>query len=63
MEIKQQFDSWEVVEDLSPFELAEMFGNIGGFWGKKSQQKAFEGTGKSASSFETGRQSDTGLRV
>lgn len=34
LEIKQKFDSWEIITEASPFEIAEMFGNIGGFWGE-----------------------------
>ena len=34
LEIKQQFDSWEIITETSPFAIAEMFGNIGGFWGE-----------------------------
>ncbi|CAB1105832.1 unnamed protein product [Ectocarpus sp. CCAP 1310/34] len=31
MEIKQQFDSLEVIKELDPIEFAEIIGNIGGF--------------------------------
>ncbi|CAN0586507.1 unnamed protein product, partial [Ectocarpus sp. 12 AP-2014] len=34
MELKQQFDSWEIITEADPFEFAEILGNIGGFWGK-----------------------------
>ncbi len=34
LEMKQQFDSWEIITEANPFEIAEMFGNIGGFWGE-----------------------------
>eukprot|EP00903_Cladosiphon_okamuranus_P005847 g5787.t1 len=30
--IKQQPDSWEIITEADPFEFAEIFGNIGGFW-------------------------------
>lgn len=32
LELKQQSDSWEIITEINPFEFAEMFGNIGGFW-------------------------------
>ncbi|CAN0557420.1 unnamed protein product [Ectocarpus sp. 12 AP-2014] len=32
MELKQQFDSWEIITEADPFEFAEILGNIGGFW-------------------------------
>ncbi|CAM9989958.1 unnamed protein product [Ectocarpus sp. 12 AP-2014] len=32
LEMKQQFDSWEIITESNPYEFAEMFGNIGGFW-------------------------------
>eukprot|EP00903_Cladosiphon_okamuranus_P013102 g12221.t1 len=32
LELKQQADSWEIITEANPFEFAEMFGNIGGFW-------------------------------
>ncbi|CAN0340206.1 unnamed protein product, partial [Pylaiella littoralis] len=34
LEMKQQLDSWEIITEANPFEFAEMFGNIGGFWGE-----------------------------
>ncbi len=34
MQLKQQFDSWVIITEANPFEFAEMFGNIGGFWGE-----------------------------
>ncbi|CAM9171868.1 unnamed protein product, partial [Ectocarpus sp. 8 AP-2014] len=34
LEMKQQFDSWEIITESNPYEFAEMFGNIGGFWGE-----------------------------
>lgn len=41
LQMKQQFDSWEIITEADPFEVAEMFGNIGGFWGelRKSEVK------------------------
>lgn len=41
LEIKQQFDSWEIITEASPFAIAEMFGNIGGFWGEQDQRSTF----------------------
>ncbi|CBN78263.1 hypothetical protein Esi_0005_0128 [Ectocarpus siliculosus] len=32
LEMKQQADSWEIITESNPYEFAEMFGNIGGFW-------------------------------
>eukprot|EP00752_Nemacystus_decipiens_P018199 g16328.t1 len=32
LELKQQFNSWEIITEANPFEIAQMFGNIGGFW-------------------------------
>ncbi|CAM9828362.1 unnamed protein product [Ectocarpus fasciculatus] len=32
LEMKQQADSWEIITESNPYEIAEMFGNIGGFW-------------------------------
>ncbi|CBN78260.1 hypothetical protein Esi_0005_0114 [Ectocarpus siliculosus] len=34
LEMKQQADSWEIITESNPYEFAEMFGNIGGFWGE-----------------------------
>lgn len=34
LELKQQFDSWKIITEADPFTIAEMFGNIGGFWGE-----------------------------
>ena len=34
LQIKQQFDSWEIITEADPYEIAELFGNIGGFWGE-----------------------------
>lgn len=34
MEIAQVTDSLEVITQINPLEIAEIFGNIGGFWGE-----------------------------
>lgn len=34
MEIRQEPNSWEIVTEIDPLDVAEMLGNIGGFWGK-----------------------------
>lgn len=34
MEIAQSTDSLEEISEIDPLEIAEMFGNIGGFWGE-----------------------------
>lgn len=35
MEIAQLTDSLETITEIDPLEVAEIFGNIGGFWGKR----------------------------
>eukprot|EP00752_Nemacystus_decipiens_P013005 g11506.t1 len=32
LEMKQEANSWNIITEANPFEFAEMFGNIGGFW-------------------------------
>lgn len=34
MEIAQLVDSSEVIRQMNPLEIAEILGNIGGFWGE-----------------------------
>lgn len=34
LEVAQSVDSYEVIKELNPVEIAEIFGNIGGFWGE-----------------------------
>lgn len=36
MEIQQEPNSLEIVTEIDPLDVAEMLGNIGGFWGKGS---------------------------
>ena len=35
--IAQEPDSWETVTEINPLEIAEVFGNIGGFWGEANE--------------------------
>lgn len=34
MEVAQSVDSYEIITEINPWEIAEFFGNIGGFWGE-----------------------------
>lgn len=38
MEIAQETNSLEEITEINPLEIAEMFGNVGGFWGESSEQ-------------------------
>ncbi len=60
LEIKQQFDSWKIITEADPFAIAEMFGNIGGFWGEwerlNTRSRSYRGSNVAASaSREDGR--------
>lgn len=39
MEIAQTTDSLEIITEIDPLEIAEIFGNIGGFWGKSTSDE------------------------
>ena len=34
IQVQQEPNSFKVVTEIDPFDIAEMLGNIGGFWGK-----------------------------
>jgi len=34
MVVVQQTNSFETVKEIDPLDIAEIFGNIGGFWGE-----------------------------
>lgn len=34
LEVAQSVDSFEVIEEINPVEIAEILGNVGGFWGE-----------------------------
>lgn len=34
MELAQDVDSYEKIKEIDPLEIAEIFGSVGGFWGK-----------------------------
>lgn len=38
MEIARETDSLEVITEVDPLQIAEIFGNVGGFWGELSNQ-------------------------
>lgn len=35
LNVAQATDSWEIITEIDPLEIAEIFGNIGGFWGEQ----------------------------
>lgn len=37
IQIQQEPNSFETITEIDPFDLAEMFGNVGGFWGECSR--------------------------
>ena len=39
MEVAQETNSLEEITEIDPLEIAEMFGNVGGFWGESIEQK------------------------
>ena len=38
MEVARETNSLEEITEIDPLEIAEMFGNVGGFWGESSEQ-------------------------
>lgn len=36
IQLQQEPNSYEIVTEIDPFDVAEMLGNIGGFWGKST---------------------------
>lgn len=39
MEIAQVTNSLEEIKEIDPLEIAEIFGNIGGFWGESTEME------------------------
>lgn len=35
MEIQQEPNSLQIITEIDPLDVAEMLGNVGGFWGEK----------------------------
>ena len=44
LQIQQEPSSYETITEIDPFDLAEMFGNVGGFWGERGSAVAACGT-------------------
>lgn len=40
MEIAQQENSLEEITEIDPLEIAEILGNVGGFWGEPRQAES-----------------------
>lgn len=34
IQLQQEPNSFQIITEINPFDIAEMLGNIGGFWGK-----------------------------
>ena len=34
LQIQQEPNSFETITEIDPLDIAEMFGNVGGFWGQ-----------------------------
>lgn len=39
LQIQQEPNSYETITEIDPFDLAEMFGNVGGFWGEGARMQ------------------------
>lgn len=39
MNIHQEANSYETVTEVDPMDIAEIFGNVGGFWGKSERDE------------------------
>lgn len=42
LRVKQAPTSLEVITEKNPLELAELFGNVGGFWGESSPVRTYQ---------------------